>query len=346
MIHSTTRQTCLVRRNPGQTPWRDRASTNHRANPSPQAQLLIFLVLLISICPLQAVQAATRSFTLDAARSEVSISGTIAGFPLNPQGAGSLETRYEGEITADRRTGSIEITGGSVRAQDSGDWAPEAGGAPGSAPANYGAESAGVVNIPDVALPVTVNILTAIRNLEFVPRSDMQTVTGGVFPGSHIVLGTLDGDVDFSAVGTVLGGLVEVLNTNGTIALATNRLTNQSTQAATLTTSGQVETLVIPFDGQFAFSINASNDTQITLTGKWTATRILTPAPTLTGISPLQVQAQVTPGERYRWEFATQLEPPDWMPQGAIVQASNPLLPLNHVPLPVLRFVRLTLLDP
>jgi hypothetical protein len=88
--------------------------------------------------------AALRTFTIDAVQSQIVISGTtmVGDLPVTvqEQAAGSLTAHYMGSILTDVAPGTIQFVSGSViDANVSGNWAPLATGAAGTAPADYGA---------------------------------------------------------------------------------------------------------------------------------------------------------------------------------------------------------------
>jgi hypothetical protein len=81
----------------------------------------------------------TATFAVDPAGSSIAVSGTALGSPIQQQGPGSLTTTYHGPLLVQLSPTSISFPGGSaIAANNSGNWQPLAGGASGSAPANYG----------------------------------------------------------------------------------------------------------------------------------------------------------------------------------------------------------------
>jgi hypothetical protein len=88
--------------------------------------------------------AAPLTFSIDSANSSLSLSGDFAGAPFQEQGPGSLTTHYSGTVAAvwDRAAGTINFlsAGTDAIAANSGSWAPLAGGATGSEPANLGVQ--------------------------------------------------------------------------------------------------------------------------------------------------------------------------------------------------------------
>jgi hypothetical protein len=88
--------------------------------------------------------AAPLTFYVDSANSSLTLSGSVAGNPIQQQGSGSLTTQYSGSIVAvwDRAAGTINFLGGysDAVAANSGSWEPQANGGSGNAPANYGVQ--------------------------------------------------------------------------------------------------------------------------------------------------------------------------------------------------------------
>ncbi len=110
-------------------------------------------------------------FTIDPARSSLSLSGSVLGITFSPQGPGSLITSYGGTIQLTQTPGTIQFTGGSlIAAQTSGSWQPLAGGGAGSAPADYGGVASSFV---------TANV--AMRSILLDVTSPPITVTSGQF---------------------------------------------------------------------------------------------------------------------------------------------------------------------
>src|SRR5262245_4733004 len=81
-------------------------------------------------------------FTILPDVSSLSLSGNVAVHRIEEQGPGSLTTRFGGAVLVDFDPGAERISflrdGTTAVAEDSGSWAPLPGGAPGTAPANYG----------------------------------------------------------------------------------------------------------------------------------------------------------------------------------------------------------------
>jgi len=103
------------------------------------------LVLMGWQVQVRTVAAGPVAFTIDPARSLISLSGNLQGgfgtLPFSAQGAGSLTTSYTGSVLADLTPPSIDFPGGSMlQANTNGTWQPAVGGGTGSAPADYGGQ--------------------------------------------------------------------------------------------------------------------------------------------------------------------------------------------------------------
>src|SRR5262245_40538661 len=88
----------------------------------------------VSALPLTA-SAQVATFQVDPTVSSLTVSGTALGAPILTQGPGSLTTTYQGPLLVQLGSNTISFIGGSaVTANNSGNWQPLPGGAPGSAP--------------------------------------------------------------------------------------------------------------------------------------------------------------------------------------------------------------------
>ena len=211
--------------------------------------------------------AAPVQFTIDPAKSQISLGGTVLGNPLQEQGPGSLSSTFSGTILANVSTTGIQFTGGSaLAALTNGVWKPGLGGASGSAPADYGGKASTLLG----------TLTGALRNLLLDVTSGVLPISSGQFDASALVFAfptnssaTFDYDAGLlGAKGIVLSGL------------STNKIVN----GATLGSTGVVQTLTIKIDTEFV--LNSSLGT-IRLTGTLIATQ--SALPTLTSI---QVQGQ------------------------------------------------------
>lgn len=102
----------------------------------------------------QPAAAAPVTFTIDATRSLITLSGNVVNpdfgtLPFTAQATGSLAASYTGTLLADLAPPNILFSGGSmIAAENNGTWEPAVGGgsdgSPGSAPADYGGKISGL----------------------------------------------------------------------------------------------------------------------------------------------------------------------------------------------------------
>src|SRR5262245_16327085 len=64
------------------------------------------------------------SLTVDATKSQITLSGTVVGSQLGEQGPGSLTSKFGGTIDVTTSNGQIQITSGSLDPEVNGNWAP------------------------------------------------------------------------------------------------------------------------------------------------------------------------------------------------------------------------------
>jgi len=219
--------------------------------------------------------AAPEVFTIDGSQSQITLSGSVAGYPFSGQGAGSLTATYNGSINADVSGSTIQFTGSSaITANPNGVWQPGAGGNPGSASADYGA-------VANAGFAGTA--YGAARNIVLDMTSPLLTVTGTNFDSTALVFSFATGySSSFDYYNGFLGG--------GSLSLTGNS-TNSVANAASLTTVGGAQKLVIQLSAQFYFSLLSANDTPLLLTGKIVATNSsVAPAPFM--ISSIAVSNQ------------------------------------------------------
>jgi hypothetical protein len=208
-------------------------------------------------------QAAPVTFTIDNSQSTIFASGLFANFALTPQATGSSITSYSGSVNADLTGSTIQFTGGSlVNANTNGVWQPAAGGASGSAAADYGLQAS--VNLPPHGF---YTFDCALRNLSLDVTSPVLTVGSGSFNGTNLIFSfasnnaVMDYYSSYKAGSVTLGGY------------ATNAATG-----ATLSVTGSVQTLTIPINATFVFTVLSANDSSVHLIGQIVATNVLTAA--------------------------------------------------------------------
>ncbi|MGI8603865.1 MAG: hypothetical protein ACR2OZ_12830 [Verrucomicrobiales bacterium] len=198
------------------------------------------------------------TFTLDPARSSVTMSGTVQGNTISQQGAGSLTTRYDGTLKTDLRGNSIQFTTGSfVDAEVNGNWEPKIGGAAGNDPADYAGQ----------ALNLFATVKAALRNLLLNVTSQALPVSGTNFNASAIEFAfpsSGSSSLDYRVTGLITDSGTRTLS-----GLASNAVGS----TGTLVTAGNRQELTIPIDATFQFNLFAPNDVTLHFTGSLVATR-------------------------------------------------------------------------
>lgn len=232
---------------------------------------------------LSCVGAGAQTFVLDTNQSVISISGSVAGATLSEQAPGSLTTHYEGTLQATVSGGNIQFTGGSlIEALTNGSWQPNADGSAGSQPADYGGQGSTGLATGKAAL----------RQIELDATSPPVAVSGGQFDSRSITFQFPSG-----APSSLAYNISGFINSSGAKALngyATNAVTTQ----ATLSLAGGRQTLTLPVDATFFFTLLSANDTSIRLQGQFVATD--------QSAAPLVVQTPVVSNQsvKLNWQSA------------------------------------------
>jgi hypothetical protein len=230
---------------------------------------LMFWVGVFSLCVtflVGAVPTRAEVFTIDSSQSQITLSGKIEGLPFTAQGPGGLTAAYEGNINATVSGSTIQFTGSSmIAAITNGVWQPAAGGAAGSAPADYGAK-------------VTILFSTSYgagRNIVIDLTSPPLTLAQTNFDSSQVVL-SLVTNADNAPVFDYNSSLG-----SGSLALSGN-LTNTVATGSSFSTNGDLLRLVV----QINATLTATNNSVLTMTGKIVATNsLLVPVPpVITGV--------------------------------------------------------------
>jgi hypothetical protein len=202
--------------------------------------------------------AALVTFTIDPEQSSISLSGTVVGTAIKEQGPGSLTTSFSGSVTAELTDSTITfINAGLIIANNNGEWEPKANGATGKEPASYGAAA----QISGLAASA------AARNIQFKLSSASLALSDGSFDASAIVFEFPPNSPAILAYRTA--GFPSFSGSESLSGVGTNR----NTTKATLTTSGDVQTLRIPVEADFYFKLIAPNDTKLTISKQLVATR-------------------------------------------------------------------------
>lgn len=250
-------------------------------------------ILGIGIAPLRA-----EVFTVDPEQSTITLSGSALGATLAEQGAGSLKTSFSGTMNVAVGDSTIQFLSGSqIIALDSGNWQPQAGGASGSAPANYGAQATVSLGF------FTITAKAAVRRVQLDVSTPPIPLANGQFDSSgmtFLILTNSSPALDYDAGIAGKGG--ETL-----AGYATNRITGH----ATLSVSGNQKTITLPIDTDFYFELLAPNDTHFRLTGQLVASSSSVAMPRIGSIAVsnniVTLQWQSTAGQTYRVEGSENL---------------------------------------
>jgi hypothetical protein len=251
-------------------------------------------------------------FTIDSSQSSVTISGTVAGGTIAEQAPGSLTGKVRGTIRATLNGANLQFPGQSVIAsQTNGSWQPLHDGSAGSAPADFG----GKANL------IIASGLAALRNIQLDVFAPPIPVNGGKFDSSSLTFGfptNASSSLDYNVSGLV--------SKTGSVPL-TGYATNKVTALASLSTSGNQQTMTIPVDATFFFTLTSANDTVIRLQGQLVATQAVESAfqiqnLTVTGPEVL-LQWQASAGEQVQVESSTNLQ--TWVTNATITATASGL---------------------
>lgn len=243
------------------------------------ASTLRSLMLLVVLGSLPVARAELATFTVDPARSSVTLSGSASGAPLQPQGAGSLTAAYRGSIVLEMDATTVRFTGGSrFDPEELHSWEPGPAGVTGTAPASYGGKAqigSGFFSVSAVA---------ATRRLSFDLLSGTLAMTGGAFNADGLLFQFVE--TNNPALDYRTSGLLSERGSQVLSGLATNKLAGVST----LVTEGNLQTLTIKVDAAYRFELLVPEDSVLQLNGQLVATR------TLSGGTPTIVIEPVAPG--------------------------------------------------
>ncbi len=211
------------------------------------------------------------SLTVDPSSTLVA-SGNVAGSTITAQGPGSLSTTYSGAVgvssfNPSAATLTIDSLSTSFTAAVSGSWAPMAGGAAGTAPANYG--GAALVLGTDT---VDFAIRGASFNINGSPTVSLTSSGGGsyTFPANQ-TLAFLGGSLDYR---DSLGLAASSVDLTGRSA------TNMASTSATLQlVSVNTYTLSYPVSLTVTQTITTGVTATIVVQGTITAQGTITPVP-------------------------------------------------------------------
>lgn len=215
------------------------------------------------------VSADILRFHLDPDRSRVEVGGVVrvAGTSvlLREQGPGSLIARYAGHLDVDVTEDAIRfVEGGALRPLETASWEPEVGGDEGAAPASYGVRA--TVNL----FIFSATAVAAVRELAFDAVSDVLPLVDGRFPSDQVRIRFLEGAA--SAVDFRVSGALEQAGRR----LNAGMLTNRVGVMARLELVDGVETLRVPVDANYGFTVESDlgpADFDLDFIGEWVAVR-------------------------------------------------------------------------
>lgn len=201
-------------------------------------------------------QAGQMVFTVDPAQSQLTLSGSIAGYAFTVQAPGSLTTVFSGSINANMSGSTLQFTGAStIAAKTNGVWQPAAGGISGSAVADYGAQA---------MVPFVGTAYGALRNIILDVSSPSLALIGTNFDSSALIFSATPSSGAVLDYNAPVGG-------HGSRAL-TGYSTNTIADGGSLSTNGAEIQLAIKINTIFFFTVLSANDTPITLNGQIVAT--------------------------------------------------------------------------
>ncbi len=254
-------------------------------------------------------------FTVSEAESALALAGIALGIAIKPQGEGSLNATYSGEIHAILADGKILFQPASrLDAIPSGKWEPQAGGKNGSAPADYGGA------VPDNPFGNTVS---ALRNIEFILASDWIDRQAGSaeFPATNLVV-SIPEDAN-GALDILTRSLIPI---RIAVPLDSVSSVNNSKTPATLAVQDNIQTLTLPIQIDIFARIIRDNDLKLTFSGQIVARRNL-PEPTappalaiqLLPAGEVQLSWNALPGRIYQVQQSANLD--EWEAAGTPVIA-------------------------
>jgi hypothetical protein len=212
-------------------------------------RFLVLIALATSVIPSRA-----DTLRLDASRSQVTLTGTVAGYTLREQATGSLSSTIGGTIDLNVSAGQIQITNALLAPNINGSWAPGTNGQASSSADFGGMASTGFGPITGALRDLVVNVISPPRTLQ----------ANGQFDASTLVF-------SFPANSSSVLDYTSFLTGPGSKQLA-GAGTNQTATVGTFVNNGGTETLTIALDATFYFKFITDNDTALTLKGQLVAT--------------------------------------------------------------------------
>jgi hypothetical protein len=238
-----------------------------------------------------AADAAVVTYTIDPARSSLTIGGSVAGGAASQQTPGSLTTSFSGTIRADRNTaaGTIAFPGGSVvdAALQPSNQQPRSDATPGSQPADYGRTAT-------TPSPFFATVLEAFRGIVL----DIEDDTGGA--GSRLTLSNTFNSANLVLFIDVGESDVSYGTATAETSLAGKSTSNGGAASSSVIVSGSTETLTLQINsGPITYGVAQTGDSSVTFTGTIVATRpVVIPEPT--ALAGLATGAGLLLGRRRR----------------------------------------------
>lgn len=237
----------------------------HRAGRRWVGSLLVPSILAVS----GSAQASPVAWTIDAERSSVRLSATLAenSLEMGPQGAGSLQTRVGGYVTTEINIDAgaptiLFFSGGEVRLEESGLWAPHPAGVAGASAANF----AGSFDLGDAG-----RIDAAIRGFEARTVSIPLVVysDGSRFRFLSDVIFLPRFDLDFAGSGPIASDLPA-----GSIAFDGTRQFGGAISFGSIDLGPEAITLTLPVDLRRRVEISSSLSVDLRLSGSIVAVAV------------------------------------------------------------------------
>ena len=281
---------------------------------SMKSALMRPLLLIALLGTLGSLPAEPLTFTLEPELSSVTLSGSASGAALQAQGPGSLTSFFAGTLVLDVTDTEVRFPGGSrLIPGEPNSWQPGPAGADGSAPASYGGKAtigSGFFSVSAVA---------ATRRLSFDVLSAALPISGGSFTAEGLLfqfVATNSPVLDYRT-----SGLLSQRGSRALDGLATNKLAGNST----LVTQGNVQTLTIPVDAAYRFTLLAPDDSVLQLNGQIVATRTISadsPTIVITPVAPGATSMTLSWPAGFKLQKSPRLENPDWGDTGATSPAT------------------------
>lgn len=263
------------------------------------------------------------TFTLDPARSTIELSGTVNAFGLSlalkEQAPSSLDVPWTGASGANVSGVGIEfVTGNRITLPDSRNWEPGPYGVPGVAPASYGMLAS--VELGSIAVIGKI----ACRHWSLDTFTTNLTLQDGTFLARRVRFPFFDetnsvvdyhflsrtggpGDPDFAPSSPYTTNIVAGRH------IVSGSLTNRATNSARVAIENGLETLRVPMDAIYTFTVtNGNNRFRFSMVFTGELVGVVTPkveivAPQTSG-QPFRVSWPLG----YKLQRATRLADPDW----------------------------------